>query len=195
MNGKEAFKLNNNVPWLCDTCIEESNNHISDNFHINKYNSNYHCHTKASTTHQFTLPKMQYHQIIPNSSSFEMDTKVDGIKVTYTMNHYLGSLCGEISNVVNTPRTSNSIHTDQKKYSSLTMNMAEENVMARVVPDEEKSKLKSNMVPMNNLYSTSVRKVTSSWCIFTSTLSTHYRLPTANITKLWRPATSYNHIL
>ena len=87
--------------------------------------------------------------MIPNSSSYNIDTQVKGIKVTYITNHYLGSLCGKISHVVNIPRRSSSIHTNQNKYSIFTMKMSEENVMVRVISEGEKSKLKSSIVSVN----------------------------------------------
>ena len=65
------------------------------------------------------------------------------------------------------------------------MKMSKENVIEKVITDEEKSKLKSSMVSINNLLSIPVRKVPDSWCTSTSTLSTSVQLPTANITKLW----------
>ena len=49
--------------------------------------------------------------------------------------------------------------------------MSEENVMIRVIPDGEKSKLKSSIMSINNQHSTSVRKLTSSLCTSTSALS------------------------
>ena len=65
------------------------------------------------------------------------------------------------------------------------MKMYKENIKTKVVTDEEKSKLKSSMVSINNLLPIPVRKVPDSWCTSTSTLFTSVQLPTANITKLW----------
>ncbi len=250
MNGEGTSQLNDNIPRLCATYIEESNDHVGHNFHINKYDSRYHHHTKVSPANHCILPKIQYHCMILSSSRLKIDTQVRGIKVTHITNHYLVSLCGEISHVADIPRPSNIIHTNQKKGSTLTTKFSEENVMTRIIPDGEQSRLKPSimsdiishcldslcgeidhivnnsspsgiintdqskystltmkmseesdiknvivdrkksivkpiMVSINDLHSTPVRKLTSSWCTSTPTSSTSFQLPTVNIITLF----------
>jgi hypothetical protein len=55
-NGEGTSQLNDNIPRLCATYIEESN--MGHNFHTNKYDSNYHLHTKVSLSHHCISPKM-----------------------------------------------------------------------------------------------------------------------------------------
>ena len=159
--GSKTSQLNDNILRLCATYIEESNDHVGHNSHINKYDSSYHHHTKVSSTYYYILPKIQYPCMILSFSIFNMDTQVRCIKVTHITNYYLVSLCGEISHVANIPRPSNSIHTNQKQNSTLTTKISEENVMTRIIPDGKKSKLESSIVSIINLHSVSVRKLTS----------------------------------
>ena len=92
--GEGASHLNDDIPRLCATYIYEYNDRVSHNCHIDKYDSNYHRHAKASTMYHFTLPKMKYYHVILNSSSFNMDTQVNVIEVTYITDHYPDSRCG-----------------------------------------------------------------------------------------------------
>ena len=103
-NGEGNSQLNDNIPRLCATYIEESNDHVGHNFYINKYNSGYHHHTKVSPTHHCILPKIQYPCMILSPSRFKMCTQVRCIKVTHITNHYLVLLCGEISHVTDITR-------------------------------------------------------------------------------------------
>jgi hypothetical protein len=112
MNGEGTSQLNNNTPRLCAKSVEEFINHVGHNFCINKYDSSYHHHTKASPTHHCILPKIQYPCMIISPSRFKMDTQVSGIKVTHVPNHYVDLRCGVIRHVANIPRPSNIIHTD-----------------------------------------------------------------------------------
>ena len=57
--------------------------------------------------------------------------------------------------------------------------------MTRVIPDGKKPKLKSSIVSINDQHSTSVRKVTSSWCTSTSAPTISYQPLKANISKPW----------
>jgi hypothetical protein len=183
-NGEGTSQLNDNISRLCDTYIEEPNNNIGHNFYTNKSDSNSHHHTKNSTTHHFTLPKTQHGHMNLNSSSFNMDTQVKIIQVTDITSHCLDSLCGEIHHIVNNSLPSGTAHTDQSKYSTLTMKMSEESNMENVIVDRKISRVKPSMVSINNLHSTPVRKLTSSWCTSTPTSSTSFQLSTVNMINL-----------
>ena len=63
--------------------------------------------------------------------------------------------------------------------------MSKESDMEIVMIDRKKPRLKPSMVHINDLYSTPVRKVTSSWCTSNSTSLTSFQLPTVTMPKLW----------
>jgi hypothetical protein len=98
--------------------------------------------------------------------------------------HCLDSLCGEIHHIVNKSLPSGIIHTDQSKYSGLTMKMSEKSDMENVIVDRKKSRVKPSMVSINDLHSVPVRTLTSSWCTSTPTSSTSSQLPTVNMINL-----------